>query len=214
MRSGLEGLESTTPTGAAIVTALGRPGSLPTMVLKGIGVGAGTRDSSEQPNVVRAFLGTTDAGDRPPGEVIELRAQMDDMSGEHLPPLLRALLQAGALDAYAQPILMKKGRAGLLVTALAAPEHTTAVEQAMLRHGTTFGVRRTPADRTVLDRWHDTVGTPWGDVRVKVGALDGEVLHASPEYEDVQQVADAAGRTTIEVHSAALSAWRQSQETS
>jgi uncharacterized protein (DUF111 family) len=145
--------------------------------------------------------------------VIEISAQMDDMSGEHLPPLINALLHAGAVDAFAQPILMKKGRSGLLVTALADQEACPAVEQAMLRHGTTFGVRRVPAQRTVLDRWHQTVGTPWGSVRVKVGALQGEILHASPEYEDVQQVALAAGRTTIEVHTAALSAWRALKET-
>jgi len=137
---------------------------------------------------------------------------MDDMSGEHLPPLLRALFDAGALDAYAQPVLMKKGRSGLLVTALCTAAHTQDVEEAMLRHGTTFGVRRSTAERTILDRWHKSVQTPWGEVRVKIGALNGEVLHASPEYDDVQRVADAAKRTTIEVYRAALSAWRQSQE--
>jgi len=213
VRPGPEGVESTTPTGAAIVTALGTPGRMPTMVLKGTGIGAGTRNPSGVANVVRALLGTEEQADQPPADVIEVTAQMDDMSGEHLPPLIRALLEAGAVDAYAQPILMKKGRAGLLVTALAAPDETAAVEVAMLRHGTTFGVRRTPAARTVLERWHESVSTPWGEVRVKIGALDGEILHASPEYEDVQRVADAAGRTTLDVHAAALSAWRQTQET-
>ena len=97
---------------------------------------------------------------------------------------------------------MKKGRAGLLVTALASPQMTDSVGKAMLRHGTTFGVRHKTADRTVLDRWHETVQTAWGAVRVKIGALDGEVLHAAPEYEDVHQVATAAGRSTVEVHGA------------
>ena len=213
VRPGPAGVESTTPTGAAIVSALGEPGEMPTMVLQGTGIGAGTRDPADRANVVRALLGHIDAGDRPPTEVNQISAQMDDMSGEHLPSLINALLQAGAVDAFAQTILMKKGRTGLLLTALADADHTAAVEQALLRHGTTFGVRRTPAQRTVLDRWHDPVLTPWGEVRVKVGALEGEILHTSPEYEDVQQVADAAGRTTIEVHAAALSAWRATRKT-
>jgi uncharacterized protein (TIGR00299 family) protein len=213
VRPGPEGVESTTPTGAAIVTALGSPGTMPAMVLERTGTGAGTRDPADQANVVRAVLSAHAQTDRPPAQVLELCAQMDDMSGEHLPPLIQALLDAGAVDAYAQPILMKKGRAGLLVTALSAPDQAAAVEVAMLRHGSTFGVRRKPADRTCLDRWHETVITPWGEVRVKIGALQGEILHAAPEYEDVQRVASAAGQSTIEVHSAALSAWRQTQET-
>ena len=214
VRPGPEGVESTTPTGAAIISALGSPGLMPAMVIERTGTGAGTRDPADQANVVRAVLGAHTQTDLPPAQVLELCAQMDDMSGEHLPPLLQALLDAGAVDAFAQPILMKKGRTGLLVTALSAPDQAAAVEVAMLRHGSTFGVRRKPADRTRLDRWHETVITRWGEVRVKIGALQGEVLHAAPEYEDVQRVASAAGQSAIEVHSAALSAWRQTQETS
>jgi uncharacterized protein (TIGR00299 family) protein len=212
VRPGLPGKESTTPTGAAIVVALGQPGSIPPMVLRGTGIGAGTRNPAETPNIVRALLGDEATSESTPAQVIEISAQMDDMSGEHLPPLIEALLQAGALDAFAQQIVMKKGRTGLLLTALSHPESAAAVQQAMLKHGTTFGLRYRASDRIVLARWHDTVSTPWGDVRVKVGALDGEVLHAAPEYEDVYQVARAADQSTVQVHTAALSAWRKTQE--
>jgi uncharacterized protein (DUF111 family) len=123
------------------------------------------------------------------------------------------LLAAGALDAYASPVLMKKGRSGLLVTAICAPEKTQTIEIAMLRHGTTFGVRVTRAERTVLDRWFDTVTTPWGAVQIKVGALNGEVLQAAPEYEDVQRLAAKAGQATLTVHAAAMTAWHNQQET-
>jgi uncharacterized protein (TIGR00299 family) protein len=211
VRPGPQGRECTTPTGAGILAALATAGSLPAMRLIGTGIGAGSRDPEDAPNVLRATLGTA-ATAASPGAVNILEAQMDDLSGEHLPPLIAALFSAGALDAYATPILMKKGRAGLLLTALATPETTDLVTAAMLKHGSTFGVRRSSAQRTVLDRWHDSVDTPWGPIRVKVGATDGDILHASPEYEDVAALALASGQTAPTVHAAALQAWRNANE--
>jgi uncharacterized protein (TIGR00299 family) protein len=213
VRPGPHGEECTTPTGAAILAALAQPGPMPAMIVRASGMGAGTRDPADRPNVLRAVLGERTA-DATPTTVHIIEAQMDDMSGEHLPPLIDALLAAGAVDAFARSVLMKKGRTGLLVTALAPEAHIEAVEHAMLRHGTTFGVRRTVAARTVLERWHDTVTTPWGDVRIKVGALDGEILQSAPEYEDVQRIASQAGRPTLEVHAAALAAWRTAEDAS
>lgn len=212
VRPGPHGRECTTPTGAGFLAALATPDSLPAMRLIGTGIGAGTRNPTDMPNVVRATLGTA-LHDAAPSAVVVLEAQMDDLTGEHLPPLIDALLRAGALDAYATPVLMKKGRSGLLVTALATDALAPAVTEALLRHGSTFGVRQSRASRTVLERWHDSVSTPWGTVRVKVGAHNGEVLHASPEYEDVAALALEAGQPVPTVHAAALQAWRNAQET-
>jgi uncharacterized protein (TIGR00299 family) protein len=210
VRTGPTGRECTTPTGAGFLSALATPGSMPAMKLIRTGTGAGTRDTSDRPNVVRVSLGETTA-ETSASSVIVLEAQMDDLSGEHLPPLIDALLAAGALDATATPVVMKKGRSGLLITALAEPNTAEAVTEALLRHGSTFGVRHTQAERTVLDRWFETVETPWGTVRIKIGALKGEILHASPEYEDVAQIAAASGQPAPHVHSAALTAWRNQQ---
>ena len=138
---GPPGREHVTPTGAALIAALAEPGPFPAMTVLGVGHGAGTRDPPDLPNVLRVVLGAERRPDSPE-RVSVLEAQMDDLSGEHLPPLLEALLEAGALDAYATPVLMKKGRTGLLVTALAAPHRAPDVEVALLRHGSTFGVRR------------------------------------------------------------------------
>ena len=203
---GPPGREHVTPTGAALVAALAEPGPMPAMTVLGVGHGAGTRDPPDLPNVVRVVLGTERRPDSPEA-VLVIEAQMDDLSGEHLPPLLDALLEAGALDAYASPVLMKKGRTGLLVTALATPPMADAVQRALLRHGSTFGARRHRADRQVLDRAHVTVKTPWGSVRVKTGRLDGELVQASPEYEDVAALARAAGVPAPTVHAAALRAY-------
>ena len=211
VRAGRPGRESTTPTGAGILAALAEPGDMPGMRIVGTGIGAGTRDPADTPNVTRVVMGEP-IHDSTGQSVCVLEAQMDDLTGEHLPPLIDALLRAGALDAYATPVLMKKGRSGLLVTALATPEHREAVTDALLRHGSTFGVRASSATRTILDRWHDTIETPFGTIRVKIGASQGEILHASPEYEDVHAAALAAGQPAPVVHAAALQAWRNSQE--
>lgn len=203
---GPPGREHVTPTGAALVAALAEPGPMPAMIVRGVGHGAGTRDPADLPNVVRVVLGEESAPSSP-DRVEVLEAQMDDLSGEHLPPLLTALLEAGALDAFAAPVLMKKGRSGLFVQALATAATAEAVERALLRHGSTFGVRRHSATRRVLDRRHVAVATPWGEVRVKLGLLEGELLHAAPEHEDCLALARAAGVPVPQVHAAALRAF-------
>lgn len=211
VRPGPHNVESTTPTGAGILAALATPGSMPAMRVVATGFGAGTRDTADPPNIVRVTIGDPVEG-QSAAAVTVIEAQMDDLAGEHLPPLIEALLEAGALDAYATPVIMKKGRSGLLLTALSPVSSAAAVSETLLRHGSTFGVRHSMANRQVLDRWHAQVTTPWGDVRVKIGALNGEILHASPEYEDVQAVARAAQQPAPIVHAAAIQAWRNDQE--
>lgn len=207
VRTGPKGRECTTPTGAAFLSALATPGPMPTTTLIGTGTGAGTRDSPDLPNVVRVSLGQG-ISDASATAIVVLEAQMDDFSGEHLPPLIDAVLDAGALDAMATPIIMKKGRTGLLFTALVRPDVAATVTDAILRHGSTFGVRRTPAERTVLERWFEPVNTPWGTVRIKVGALRGQIVQTSPEFEDVARIARESGESAPTVHAAALVAYR------
>ena len=202
---GRPGAERTTPTGAALVAAIAEPGPLPAMVFEAQGIGAGTRDPRDHANICRVLVGRQAAAPSPT-EVDVLTAQMDDLTGEHLPALFDALLDAGALDVRATPVLMKKGRTGVTVEALARPAGRGAVAEAMLRHGSTFGVRHHRAQRTVLDRWHTEAETPWGTVRVKIGALRGEILQASPEHEDVAAVARRAGQAVPRVHWEAIRA--------
>ena len=197
--------ELTTPTGAAIVKALATAEPAPAFSLSAVGYGAGTRDPADRPNVVRAILGTRAAASAQ--AIVVLESNLDDLTGEQVPLLVDALLQAGALDAFVAPVLMKKGRPGFFVQALAETGSADAVAECFLRHGSTFGVRRVEARRDVLDRWHEEVLTPWGPVRVKIGARRGEVLQVAPELEDVKAVATASGRSAGEVHRAALAAW-------
>jgi hypothetical protein len=197
--------ELVTPTGAALVAALAEPGHMPAMRVEKVGYGAGTRDPATHANVLRVVIGQGDAGSV--AEVCELRAQVDDLTGESVPGVLEALFDVGAVDAWVTPILMKKGRPGLLISALSPPEHRAAVGDALLRYAGTFGYRWSTLPREVVARSHTSVETPWGPVRVKVAEREGSVLHAAPEHEDCAALARATGRPVAEVRAAALAAW-------
>ena len=205
---GPPGRELVTPTGAAFLAALATPRTgPPPMRLVAQGYGAGTRNPVDRPNVVRALLGAPVAdGGGEATSVVVLETQVDDLSGEHIPPLIDALLQEGALDALAIPALMKKGRPAYLLKVLARPHTAGGISETLLRHSGSFGVRAYPTTRRVLDRWHTPVSTPYGDIRIKVGALNGEILHRSPEFEDVRAAAKAAGVPVPRVHSEAVRA--------
>jgi pyridinium-3,5-bisthiocarboxylic acid mononucleotide nickel chelatase len=207
-RPGQPNHEHVTPTGAAILSALARPSGYPAITVSGSGFGAGGRNPSEYPNLLRAVLGEENESSTPT-EIIEMHTQVDDMSGEELPMLLERLLEAGALDAYAHPILMKKGRSGLLVTALCTVEKQAAVETSMLENSTSFGIRFHPMKRKVLERSHRTIQTEWGEVRMKLGTMDGKIIQASVEYEDAADLARRHKLPLRRVLEEAKHRWRQ-----
>jgi len=203
--------ELTTPTGAAILAAVVDDfGPLPPLVPRAIGYGAGTKELADRANVLRVTLGeplgVPDAA--PVGEVVLVEANVDDMSPQLVGPLYDALFAAGAVDVWSASILMKKGRPALLVSALATPAMLAPVERAFFVHSTTLGLRRRALERLVLARSFAAVATPYGKVRVKLSALDGEILGAQPEFEDCRRLAARAGVPTREVHAAAAAAAR------
>ena len=204
--------ELTTPTGAAILAAVvDRFGPLPPMRLRAVGYGAGTRELSDRANVLRVTLG--DLVGEPDvaaaTDVVLIEANLDDMSPQLVGPLFDGLFEAGAVDVWSTPILMKKGRPALQISALAPSAASTAVERAFFAGSTTLGLRRRALDRVVLARSFAKVATPYGEVRVKVAALDGQVLGAQPEFEDCRRLAARAGVAAREVLSAAAAAARQ-----
>jgi pyridinium-3,5-bisthiocarboxylic acid mononucleotide nickel chelatase len=201
--------ELLTPTGALMVTAHASSyGPLPPIKLGAVGHGAGTRDPHDRPNVLRVFVGDEQPATAAAQRVLVLEAEVDDMSPQLCGPLIERLLGAGALDAYVTPVLMKKGRPGFLITAVAEASAREAVEELLLRETTTLGVRRQEWDRTVLERHVVPVDTAYGPVGVKVGGRDGRVYNAQPEFEDCQRAAGAAGVPVKEVWAAALAAFR------
>lgn len=199
--------ELVTPTGAAILREAAEAfGPMPPMTISSCGYGAGTRDSIV-PNVVRVFVGETAAAPRDE-TLLQIEANVDDMSPELLPHALEALLAAGAVDAWVTPVVMKKGRPGFLVSALAPAAERERVVDVFLRETTTFGVRMHEVVRDVLDRtWVETEveGHP---LRVKTGMRGGVVVTAAPEFEDARRVAKATGIPLKDVYERAVRAAR------
>jgi uncharacterized protein (TIGR00299 family) protein len=196
--------ETVTPTGAAVLAALAKPAPrLPRFVLEAVGTGAGHRDPAGMANVVRVLVGTPDARDGAPDrELLVLEANVDDLSPELVPVAVEALLEAGALDAWITPVIMKRGRPGIVAAALCAPEAEREVRRAFFESTTTLGVRMHSVMRPELDRYVVEMGMPDGGprIRVKVGSLDGRPVSAKPELEDVVEAARKLGRPVRSVH--------------
>jgi len=197
--------ELTTPTGAALLRVLARPGPPPPLTVQRVGYGLGRRELPDRANVLRATLGT--ASDTEAAGVWELAVTLDDATPQLLGYLVERLLAEGALDAWVAPVTMKKGRPGHVLSALVEAGQREGAVRRLLTESTTLGVRSWPVQRTVLDRTVVEVATPHGPVRIKLGRQGGETWNASPEYEDVRARAEEAGVPFKQVWAEALAAY-------
>jgi hypothetical protein len=199
--------ELVTPTGAALLTQTARRfGAMPLLRGQAIGYGAGTRDLEDRPNVVRVVIG--EAEEALPGTepILVVESNMDDMNPEMYPPLLEALLEAGAREAFITPIVGKKGRPAHLVTALCHEPALAEVAQALFANSTTLGLRMRRDERICLEReWRD-VNTPFGVVPVKLSKRGGRFTRPMPEFEDCRRLAAEHGVGVMTVYEAAREA--------
>ena len=207
--------EAVTPTGAALLAVLGEVGPAPELVPRAIGYGVGTQRWPDRPNVLRMTLGEGRRGASAlplaTGAVVLLECNLDDCPGQLLARAIEVALESGAVDAWASPCTMKKGRPGVVLAALAPEARSDAVARVFLTETTTLGVRMRRVDRVELGRELVAVETAYGSVRVKVGRLAGEVVGAHPEYEDCAARARERRVPVKEVMAAALAAWRASR---
>ena len=186
------GAELVTPTAAALLAAtVERYGSLPPMTLESVGYGAGMRDLTQVPNVVRVLVGELSELATPGGEVIVIETNLDDTPGELVPDAAERAFAAGALDVWTTPVQMKKGRPGVVLAALARPADARAVAEAIVRETTALGVRMSRHERLELERRFRDVTVDGHSVRVKLGLLDGEVVNLAPEHDDCARAAAA-----------------------
>jgi len=185
--------ELVTPTGAAIAaTAVDEWGRLPPLTLERVDYGAGTADFADRPNVVRVVLGAeASAGS---ARVVLVETNLDDLSPELVPDAVERCFTAGALDVWTVPAQMKKGRPGIVLSALARPGAEADIARAMLEETTALGVRVTRLDRYELEREERVVEVAGGSVRVKIGVLDGRVVNVAPEHDDCAALARSTGR--------------------
>jgi hypothetical protein len=206
-------VELVTPTGAAVVAALASAfGPLPPMRLASVGYGAGARELAERPNVTRVLVGdrerepdsAQDGAAR--GEAILIETNLDDLSPQLVPDAVERCFAAGALDVWVSAVQMKKGRPGIVLSALARPADERAVAHAILRETTALGVRVSPVRRWELERRSVTVEVDGEPVRVKLGILAGEPVNAAPEHDDCVAAARRSGRSVKDVWASALAA--------
>ena len=181
--------ELVTPTGAAILTTLAASaGRMPAMTVLAVGYGAGTMDLPGTPNVLRCFVGeTAEAG----GDetVLQVETTIDDMSPQLYEPLVERLFEAGALDVFLTSVVMKRGRPGVVVTALAPHDRLDAVSRALFEESPTIGVRWSEWRRTRLEREMVTLPTAYGAIPFKVSRLGGRVVTVTPEFVEVLRIA-------------------------
>jgi uncharacterized protein (DUF111 family) len=211
VHAGAVPFEATTPTGAAILVASAN-GFTNTMdfSIERVGYGIGHKDGPI-PNLLRVFLATrTTAPNTAPatpssgdhGTAIVLECNLDDMTGETTGYVLERLLAAGAGDAWITPIVMKKSRPAMILSALCLPEREAALVDIFLRETTTLGLRRREVGKLVLDRTTEEIATTFGSVRVKTGWLDGRALKSKAEHDDLRRIATERGLPLREVEQA------------
>ncbi len=205
--AGSQQAEMVTPTGALLVAGYADEfGVIPRMKLNAVGYGAGSRDFTETPNVLRVLIGEADATSAS-ASVVVIEADIDDMNPQIFGVVMDGLLAQGALDVYYTPIQMKKNRPGVLLTVVAPPEARERLTAAIFRETTTIGVRYREMARECLDREDTTVQTPLGAVRVKVARRNGQILNASPEFEDCARIARERNIPVKEVQALAIKAF-------
>jgi uncharacterized protein (DUF111 family) len=173
-----------------------------------VGWGAGTATLADRPNLLRAVLGVPIhalAADAPTHAVLE--ANVDDATGELAGSWIEALLRAGAVDAWATPITMKKGRPAWTLSALAPLDRADAVVHAMLRETTSLGVRRLDVARVERPRRVVQVQTAYGAIPVKIAEGPFGPPQAKPEFDACAAAAHAHGVPVREVLRAAIAAW-------
>lgn len=206
--------ELTTPTGAAILKACATSfGPLPSMTMTAVGYGAGTMDLEVQANVLRVILGESD--DQPVGltnkiesdHVVILESNIDDSTPEQLADCATRLMSAGALDVFQTPCTMKKGRAGVTLTAMTTSNRASSLENIIFEHSTAIGIRRHQVDRHKLRREATVVDTEYGPVRGKVIELPNGNRRFTIEDDDARNIATSSQTTATEIRRAALAAY-------
>ena len=206
--------ELTTPTGAAVLaTLVDEFTAQPVFTIERTGLGAGTRDFPEQPNVLRLLLGSgaTEADGASRGDTVwQLETNLDDVPAEVVGYCFDRLFEAGALDVFTMPIQMKKNRPGMLLSVLCDATRLAALEEVLFRETGTFGIRRRQVTRSKLARQAVEVSTPWGPVRGKLGSND-QVRVFTPEYDDCAALAQRRGVPLRDVYRLAVRQFEERQ---
>ena len=203
--------ELVTPTGAAIVAALRTDSALPaSYAIECVGYGAGKRAYENCSGVLRAVLiaseVSNDAGDGDRSTVTKLESDLDDCTGEALGRVIELLMAAGAREAHAIPIVMKKGRPGHQLEVICDGELAPALERIIFENTTTIGIRSMDMRRHALPRTPDGIETPYGRVATKLVVMPDGHVRAYPEYSSVIEACERTGASFQDVFRATQAA--------
>lgn len=193
--------ELTTPTGAGIVKALSS-GVLDeeTIRIHSIGYGAGTKEFAQVPNLLRVVIGELDTQFEQE-QIVVVETNIDDMNPQVYPYLIEKLLAAGAHDAYLIPIIMKKGRPGILLSVMVPKSKLEDISQIIYTQTSTIGLRIQDVGRRKLPRREIEIQTQFGTVKAKAVMRDGKEM-VVPEFEECKRIADENGMSVLEVQQA------------
>ena len=181
--------ELVTPTGAGMIGFFAEKfQSLPKMKILKTGYGAGDHVIKKSPNMLRVILGEM-AGEGESQTMTMVETNIDDMNPEFYEHVMELLFKAGAVDVTFTPVSMKKNRPAVTLSVLTPTLKMEKIAEILLSETSTFGVRYYEVNRITLDREIQTIKTPYGPVKVKVGSLNGNLLKISPEYEDCKKIA-------------------------
>src|SRR5664279_4727952 len=189
--------ELTTPTGMALIAALGDTSEdLPPLTIQRTGVGAGTKDTHQRPNITRVVIGQP--APRPTGEAgdaaVLLETNVDDLDPRLWPGVLSRILTAGAADAWQVPIVMKKGRPAHILAVLAHPHQAEPLRDTIFAETSTMGIRETTLRKSALPRcWVDVSIDDGSTVPIKLAHRDGSIIQATPEFDFVAELAETQG---------------------
>jgi hypothetical protein len=185
-------MERITPTGAVVLRMLNvQYAKLPPMRILKAGYGAGGRETSGQPNLLRLLVGEEEAAETTATQAIAvIETVIDDSNPQVLAYVSERLLEAGAWDVYRVAVQMKKGRTGVQLTVLCRPDLVAALQDLLFRETTTIGLRWRLENKVALARDFFELETAWGKVRIKIARWpNGKIANAAPEYEDCRKIA-------------------------
>jgi hypothetical protein len=197
--------EATTPTGAAILAALGTDFSagLPLKIEK-TAYGVGQKDNPDVPNLLRVFLGETITDSDPGHDAVLLECNIDDMNPEFFEYISEKLFKSGASDVFFTNIIMKKGRPGIILNLICEKEAADELKKIIFTESTSLGIRTFPFRKDTLSRHFETIETIYGEVKIKRSFYKGNEVSCKPEYDDCKRIAAERAIPLKEVYNKVL----------
>lgn len=201
VRTGGVGFEATTPTGAAILSALGTEfGSTQAVKITRTGYGVGHKDHPDIPNLLRVSLGETVSNSATGHKALLIESNIDDMNPEFYDHISERLFKAGASDVYFSQIIMKKGRPGVVLKVICETGIEDAVKDIIFKESTTLGIRIFEFRKETLAREFGKISTVYGEITIKKSFYENLPVSVKPEYEDCKRIASEKGIPVKEVY--------------